>query len=146
MINITTQTRYNTNFINHVASIIAGDDSTGVSTGPRGTVIHLKDTASNAIQNAINTLFANINALPVVTDKASLTSDDSDTATITLVTAQSSIEYIVLKDGEEYSTGTVIPSAGTATLTLKTALAGTYEVILINPDGSATGKVSIIAT
>lgn len=145
MIKIQSPIRYNSAFIHFVASLIAGENYIGTNTGEYGTIIDLSDSTPANIQSAVNNLFASINSLSINTDKASITADDTDKASITHVTARASINYLVLLDGDEYDSDSVTAVAGTATLTLATALPGTYTIIIVNPDGSATGQTQIIA-
>jgi hypothetical protein len=145
MIDITNETQYSIIFADMCARLVGGADVIGVSTGPYGTIVHLVDGASSAVQASINAMFDNIGSLTVLATKSQIDADDSDSSVVTTVTTESTMDYLVLLDGDEYARDSVSVVAGVATVTLATAIEGVYQVIFINPDGSATGEVSIEA-
>ena len=144
MQNETTATIHNVGFIDYCVRLFTSNLA-GVSSGAYGTTVHLDNGYTNDDIANVQALFAGANSLSVNTDKNTITADDTDTATITLSTAESSINYYVTLDNLDYASGHVTPSSGTATLELSTSLTGNYRVYMINPDGINAGHVDITA-
>jgi hypothetical protein len=118
----------------------------GVSTGPYGTIIHLEDSASIAVQLLAQAILDNWDALTVLSTSTELTEGDTDPV-ITVASgigATEELGYAVLLDGEEYDTGDVTAVAGTVTLNLVSPDTGVYEVYVYRKtDNYYSGHVTI---
>lgn len=115
----------------------------GVTTSGKGARLHLLvDSGQN--QAKANAILDNYDTLTVQTDKLEINDDDVDTATITCATIDPDMDWIAMLDGEVYATGTVSAVAGVVTLTLHSAVAGTFEVWIMRRTGTyASGHVTI---
>lgn len=120
----------------------------GISTGWYGVVAHLPDGASQSDEQLALSVLKAHDTLNVVTDKATIQADGSDTATITCddpaLAGDADFAYTVWLDGEVYDNGTDTPSGGVATLTLATNIAGIYEIEIRRNTGDYASGVTTV--
>lgn len=119
----------------------------GVSTRP-GYVSAILDSSAS-LDLALMVLNAH-DQLVVLTNKASITADGSDTATITCndaaIGADASVDYTVWLDGVLYSEGSDTVATGSVVLTLKTNIPGRYLIEVRRQSGNyASGYVEVTA-
>lgn len=114
----------------------------GVSTGA-GTIVHLDDATTPADQTKVENILANYGGLTVNADKTTMTEGDA-APVITVSSADATLGYVVLLDGNKYASGDVVPSAGTATLNLVSPVAGVYQIFVFRKTGDySNGSVTI---
>ena len=124
--------------------------SDGVTVWQGGMSAILLDSATAGDQALAATVLESHNTLDVTTDKATITADGADTATITCsdaaLGADVSVDYTVWLDDVVYDSGTDTLATGTATLTLATITAGTYLIEIRRQSGNyASGYVTVRA-
>ncbi len=145
MINITSQTVHPIGALDSIARAILDDDTTGISVSSTST-IHLVDSASASNQSQAQKIFDNWGNLNPTPSVSSMVVGDAD-PTITQTSSDSELAYVVLLDGEAYSSGTVSVIAGTATLTLVDPEAGVYDIYFARTSGNfASGQTTITVT
>ncbi len=138
MINIESATLYNAYFMD-TALKGAINSAIGVSTGGYGTILHLPDDASVVQRERAQALFDNAGGLNLVASATVLNEGDAD-PTISC----SNVGYVVVLDGESYSSGTDTVTAGAVSLTLVDPVAGVYDVYIYRLLGTyAWGNVQI---
>lgn len=127
-----------------------GEKSIGVSTGPYGMVAHLADAADAGELALAETVLNGHNTLMVSTNKATITADGVDVATVTCadgaIAADGAVNYMVWRNGTLYAEGSDNVVGGTVTLTLTSVVTGTF-VIEVRRQGSdyASGYVTVEA-
>lgn len=139
-----------TDALNVAVRSALGVQTTGVSVGSYGMIAHLVDGATSGDIALAEAVLNGHNTLVVGTDKATITADDSDTATITCsdagLGADAAIDYTVWLDGELFAQGSDNVVGGTVSLTLKSAVAGTFVIEIRRQSGNyASGYVTVEA-
>ena len=127
-----------------------GEKTTGVSTGPYGIRAHLTDAAGAADITLATNVLNGHDSLTVNTDKATITADGSDTATITCsdaaIASDPDADYAVWLDGNLYAQGSENLVGGVVTLTLKTSIIGVFQIEIRRKTGDfASGYVTVTA-
>lgn len=122
-----------------------GSACSGVSTGPIWWGIEVI-SPSQINQDLALSVLDNYGSLTVETNKASVSNNGLDTATITHSTAKNAVNSIVFHNGELYSTGQHVVVAGIVTLLFSETEVGTYDIHLLNTDGIGSGSVRILVT
>jgi uncharacterized protein YcfL len=138
---------------------IVGEGFGGISQSPTAVRVH-HDGALTGEQTLALTSVLQTTAygLTVVTDKASVSADDVDTATISVsgaaMASDASVSYRVYVSGtilgveyieSEWATGTAAVTGGVAALTFKTPQAGRYHIIVRRTNALHIGRVEIAA-
>jgi len=146
MINIESATLYNAYFMD-TALKGAINSAIGVSTGGYGTILHLPDDASVVQRERAQALFDNAGGLNLVASATVLNEGDADptiSCNDAVLSADSNVGYVVVLDGESYSSGTDTVTAGAVSLTLVDPVAGVYDVYIYRLSGTyAWGSVQI---
>lgn len=128
--------------LDSVARAAIGAGCYGVSNRGGVTVIHIDDVGQNS--QIANSILTSWNTLLVTSDKASITADGVDTATITHDSPDATLDYLVLLDGEGYADGGVTAVGGVVRLTLATDTLGIYTILLSRKMGNyATGQIMV---
>jgi hypothetical protein len=140
--------------------LLIGAGFIGLSQSPDDVLVHYNGTlTTDQTAAALTVLSTMVYGLTVVTDRTYLAADDTDTATITVsgsvMASDTQVSYWVYFTGsavgEEYqdslwASGTAAVTSGTATLTFKTATAGSYHIVIKRTNALHIGRVEIFAT
>jgi len=134
--------------LNNVVRTALGVKVVGISTGPYGLIAHLTDGANATDLALASTVLNAHNTLAVATDKATITANNSDTATITCsdeaISGDSDMDYAAWWNGALYSEGSVSVTGGAIELTLATSLVGTWLIEVRRQTGDyASGYVTV---
>lgn len=110
----------------------------------------LLETAEQSDKDLLTAIVGVYKSLPVNTDKATITADGADTATITCsdasIVGDANLAYFVTVDGLDYGAGDVPVSGGAITLTLATDMPGTYIIEIWRKTGNyAHGFILVTA-
>jgi len=129
------------------AGLRPGKDGTPT---PAQITVLLKNTAIQADQDLVTSILGVYKSLPVQTDKATITADNADTATITCNDASfagdTDLGFYVTADGRNYGAGDVPVVGGVITLTLATDVAGIYVIEVWRKTGNyAHGFILVTA-
>lgn len=130
----------------HIARDILGGNTSGISTGPYGTIIHLLNEGQ-VYQDRAQGILDNWGGLTVTADKTTMTEGDADpvvSCNDAAISGDATVGYIVLLDGQLYADGTDTVTAGSVSLTLSSPVNGSYDVYIYRKSGTyASGKVTI---
>ena len=137
--------------LDEVLRTVIGADYQGYSRAPNGNTLTFLDSVSAGEQATALAMVTAHHTLVVGTDKATITADDSDTATITCsdggLGADAMVDYTVWRNNVLYSEGSANVVGGTVTLTLKSAVAGTFVIeVRRQVDNYASGYVALAAS